>query len=241
MIDDYAVIGAGMAGASVAWELAQAGASVLLLEREAQPGYHSTGRSAALYLQTYGTPAIRALTRASRAFYDAPPPGFCDSSILAPRGVLYVAGPEQLAALEQTHAALRAEAPGLTRLGQAELLARLPVLRPEAMAAGLWEDGAADIDVHVLHQGYLRGLRQRGGQLRCSAEVLALQLAQGGWQLTLAGGAAAQARHVVNAAGAWADPLAQRPAPRRWACSPCAAAPLPLPRRRAWMWHAGRR
>ena len=73
---DYAVVGAGMAGASVGWQLAQAGASVLVLEREAQPGYHSTGRSAALFMETYGTPAIRALTRASRAFYAAPPPGF---------------------------------------------------------------------------------------------------------------------------------------------------------------------
>ena len=103
-----------------------------------------------------------------------------------------MAGPEQLAALEQTHAALRAEAPGLTRLNQVELLARLPVLRPEAMAAGLWEDGAADIDVHALHQGYLRGLRQRGGAIRCNAEVTGLQRLDDGWRVTLAGGNAGQ-------------------------------------------------
>ena len=92
---DYIVIGAGIAGASVAWQLAQeegAGASVLLLERESQPGYHTTGRSAALYMATYGTPNIQALTRASRAFYDAPPPEFGDDPILSPRGVVYVAG-----------------------------------------------------------------------------------------------------------------------------------------------------
>ena len=76
---DTIVIGAGIAGASVAWQLVQdrpggEGASVLLLERESQPGYHTTGRSAALYMATYGTPNIQALTRASRAFYDAPPP-----------------------------------------------------------------------------------------------------------------------------------------------------------------------
>ena len=92
---DFLILGAGIADASIGHFLAPHGRCVML-ERESQPGYHSTGRSAALYLQTYGTPAIRALTRASRAFYDAPPPGFADSPILAPRGVLYVAGSDQL-------------------------------------------------------------------------------------------------------------------------------------------------
>ena len=205
---DVAIVGAGIAGASLAWELAQAGVGVLLLEREAQPGYHSTGRSAALYLQTYGTPAIRALTRASHAFYDTPPPGFADSPLLTPRGVVYVAQPDQLAQLEATHAALRAEAPLLRPLTHAELLAELPLLRPQAVAAGLWEGGGADIDVHALHQGYLRGLRRRAGVLRADAEVLALARTQGAWAITLAGGERVRARQLVNAAGAWADALA---------------------------------
>ncbi len=89
---DTIVIGAGIAGASVAWQLAQSSGSVLLLEREWQPGSHTPGRSAALYMATYGTPNIQALTRASRAFYDAPPPEFGTSPILSPRGVVYVAG-----------------------------------------------------------------------------------------------------------------------------------------------------
>ncbi|MDE2414651.1 MAG: FAD-dependent oxidoreductase, partial [Comamonadaceae bacterium] len=87
---DFVIIGAGIAGASMGWELA-AQRRVLLLERESQPGYHTTGRSAALYSATYGTPSIRALTRASRAFYDAPPPEFGKSPILTPRGVVYLA------------------------------------------------------------------------------------------------------------------------------------------------------
>ena len=81
---DVALVGAGIAGASAAWELAAHG-SVLLLERESQPGYHTTGRSAALYMASYGTPAIRALTRASRDFYDAPPAGFADHALLSGR------------------------------------------------------------------------------------------------------------------------------------------------------------
>ena len=208
---DFAVVGAGMAGASVGWELAQQGAHVLLLEREAQPGTHSTGRSAALFMETYGTPQIRALTRASRAFLQAPPDDFgTNGSVLSPRGVVYIAAPDQGELLEQTYAALHPHAPGLERLDHATLMARLPqLLRADAVGAGLAESGAADIDVHALHQGYLRSLRQHGGRLRCNAEVVALQRAAGLWTLALQDGSAVQARHVVNAAGAWADRLGQ--------------------------------
>jgi len=203
---DFAVVGAGMAGASVAWELAAHG-STLLLERESLPGYHTTGRSAALFLETYGTPAIRALTRASRAFLEAPPAGFADGAILSPRGVVYIAGPDQIDLLDATEAELRPHAPGLERLSADELAARVPCLRREALGGGLQEAGAADIDVHALHQGYLRGLRQRGGTLQTDAEVVALRRAGGLWTLTLASGADVQARTLVNAAGAWADVL----------------------------------
>src|SRR5690606_10135952 len=111
-IHDFAVVGAGIAGASVAWELAAFG-SVLVLERESQPGYHTTGRSAALYSATYGTPLIQALTRASRAFYDEPPAEFGTSApILTPRGVVYVARPDQLGLLEAMLADARQRNPG---------------------------------------------------------------------------------------------------------------------------------
>ena len=203
---DFVVIGAGMAGASVAWELAGS-TRVLLLEREAQPGYHTTGRSAALFMETYGTPHIRALTRASRAFLQSPPPGFSDSAILSARGVVYVATPEQGALLEQTYQALHAHTPNLERLDHAALLARVPCLRAEAVGEGLSDPGAADIDVHALHQGYLRGQRQRGGMLRTHAEVVALRRSEGLWHITLGDGSLVQARTLVNAAGAWADVL----------------------------------
>src|SRR3546814_19618801 len=87
---DYAIIGAGMAGASAAYRLALCGASVVVLEQESQPGYHSTGRSAAMYMETYGTAHTRALTRAGRDFYQHPPAGFVEHPILPPRGVLYI-------------------------------------------------------------------------------------------------------------------------------------------------------
>ncbi|MGP1630113.1 MAG: NAD(P)/FAD-dependent oxidoreductase [Giesbergeria sp.] len=203
---DFAIVGAGIAGASIAWELAAHG-SVLLLERETQPGYHTTGRSAALFMETYGTPAIRAMTRASRAFLEAPPPGFCEGAILSPRGLVYVAGPDQLDLLDATEAELRPNSPKLERLSADELAARVPCLRREALGGGLQEDGAADIDVHALHQGYLRGQRQRCGLLRTQAEVVALQRSEGLWNITLADDSQAQARTLINAAGAWADVL----------------------------------
>ena len=205
---DFAIIGAGMAGASVAWQLAGQ-ASVLLLERESQPGYHTTGRSAALFMETYGTPQIRALTRASRAFLDQPPPGFADSPLLSPRGVLYIAGSEQMDLLEATWQELHTHSPSLQRLSPTEMVERAPCLRLEALGGGLAESGAADMDVHGLHQGYLRGLRQRGGTVRTHAEVVALTRADGLWTITLTDGSRVQARTVINAAGAWADVVGQ--------------------------------
>ncbi|WP_284466131.1 NAD(P)/FAD-dependent oxidoreductase [Diaphorobacter nitroreducens] len=204
---DFVIIGAGIAGASAGWELA-AHRRVLLLEREAQPGYHTTGRSAALYSATYGTPNICALTRASRAFYDAPPPEFGSAPILTPRGVVYLAGPDQLDLLEAAYAEALPRNPQVRRLTREELLEQAPCLRPEAVAAGMSEPGAADIDVHALHQGYLRGLRQRGGEIRTHAEVTALQRGEEGWHITLGDGEVLHARAVVNAAGAWADVVA---------------------------------
>ena len=204
---DFVIIGAGIAGASAGWELA-AHRRVLLLEREAQPGYHTTGRSAALYSATYGTPNICALTRASRAFYDAPPPEFGSIPILTPRGVVYLAGADQLDLLEAAYAEALPRNPQVRRLTREELLEQAPCLRPEAVAAGMSEPGAADIDVHALHQGYLRGLRQRGGEIRTHAEVTALQRGEEGWHITLADGEVLRARAVVNAAGAWADVVA---------------------------------
>ena len=217
---DFAIVGAGIAGASLGWELAAHG-SVLLLERESLPGYHTTGRSAALFLETYGTPAIRAMTRASRPFLQSPPPGFCDSAILSPRGVVYIAGPDQLALLDATEAELRTHAPQLERLSADALAARIPCLRREALGGGLQEGGAADIDVHSLHQGYLRGLRQRGGALRTDAEVVAAQRSDGLWKLTLADGSHVQARTLINAAGAWADVLGAMAGAAPIGLSPC--------------------
>ena len=200
---DIVVVGAGMAGASAAYELA-AERRVVVLEQEDAPGFHSTGRSAALFSETYGNATVRALSRASRPFLTAPPDGFCDTPLLGPRGALFVASEAERGYLE----AQAAEDPdAFTWLSAAEVLARVPVLRPEAAIAGLYEAGAMDIEVAALHQGYLRGLRRRGGHVVTDAGVAALRRADGLWTANTRAGEFA-APIVVNAAGAWADRVA---------------------------------
>ena len=204
---DVAIIGAGIAGASLAYRLADE-RSVLLLERESQPGYHATGRSAAMFMESYGPPAVRALTRASRAFYEQPPDGFGEAPLLTPRGVLYLATHGQDALLEEMQRTLAASGSVLERLDAGAALARVGCLRPEVVHGALYEHGAQDIDVNALHQGFLRGMRHRGGELRTGAHVIAAQRSNERWTLRLADGEAVQARAVVDAAGAWADDVA---------------------------------
>lgn len=207
---DVIVVGAGMAGASVGWQLAQVGRQVLVLERESQPGYHTTGRSAALFEEHYGPLQVQALTRASRAFYEQPPAGFTDYPILHPRGVMYVGTAAQKALIDAAYAEAVKHSPDAQRLDGDALRALVPVLN-DSIVDGFVDDGARDIDVHALHQGFLRGMRQAGGQLWCNAEVSALALdgARRTWTVTLADGRTAQARTLVNAAGAWADHIGE--------------------------------
>ncbi|HVE53614.1 MAG TPA: FAD-dependent oxidoreductase, partial [Ramlibacter sp.] len=180
---DFVIIGGGIAGASIAFFLAPHGRTVLL-ERESQPGYHSTGRSAALFLESYGTPQVRALTRASRAFFDRPPEGFAEHPLLGPRGCMLVAQPGQEHELEAHWDLLRSMTPHATRLTPAEALARVPVLRPERLVGAALEPDAFDMDVHAIHQGYLRGLRRAGGSVVCDAEVTAIERIGSDWDVT---------------------------------------------------------
>ncbi|MFT3719681.1 NAD(P)/FAD-dependent oxidoreductase [Pseudorhodoferax sp.] len=202
---DFLVVGAGIAGAAAAYWLAPHG-RVVLLEREAQPGMHSTGRSAALYMESYGPPQVRALTCASRSFLHQPPAGFAEHPLLTPRGALMVAAPGEEALLDAHWEIVHALDPQARRLDAAAARALVPVLRPERLIGGVLEPGAADMDVHAIHHGYLRGARAHGARLVCDAEVTALQHAGGAW-LAQAGGSAWRAPVLLNAAGAWADQL----------------------------------
>ena len=206
-VADFLVIGAGIAGASVGHWLAGRG-SVVLLERESQPGYHTTGRSAALFLESYGTPQVRALTSASRAFLDHPPAGFTDVPLLGPRGAMLIGTEAQRELVDAHWDVVRALMPHARRLDGAELRALVPVLRP-VITDGVLEPDAADIDVHALHQGYLRAVKRSGGRVVNDAEVVSLARTGGAWQARTRDGATWQAPVVVNAAGAWCDVVAR--------------------------------
>lgn len=200
---DVIVIGAGIAGAAIAYFLAPH-MRVLLLERETQPGYHSTGRSAALFMESYGPPQVRALTCASRAFFDAPPPGFCDHPLLAPRGALAFALAGDEAALDAHEALVRSVTDKVERWSAARTLACVPVLRPEGLVGAVYEPDACDIDVHALHYGFLNGARAAGCRLLADAEVRGLRRYGAIWEVDCTRGRLG-APVVVNAAGAWAD------------------------------------
>jgi len=203
---DVIVIGAGIAGASAADALA-ADCKVVLLEREPQPGYHTTGRSAALFAPVYGPAPIRALTRASAAFMSSPPEGFADSPILSPRGALFIAREDQLPAMQELHDELRAEG-NFEELDEAGIRGLQPLVSEGYAAAGLYDVNCEDIDVATLHQGFLRRARARGCTTVTKAEVLSLEQLGDGWRVHTTAGQF-EAPRVVNAAGAWADALGQ--------------------------------
>lgn len=205
---DFLIVGGGIAAASAGYWLAPHG-KVVLLERESQPGYHSTGRSAALFMESYGTPQVRALTMASREFLQSPPGGFSEHPVLGPRGAMMVAQPGQDAPLAEHWDILRAMTPKARLLDAAGACGMVPVLRREKVLGAVYEPDAADMDVHAIHQGYLRGLRKAGGTVICDAEVISMEHGGGVWRVRTASGYFESAV-VLNAAGAWADVVARR-------------------------------
>ncbi len=203
---DVAIVGAGIAGASAAHFLAPQ-ARVVLLEREDQPGYHTTGRSAALFSETYGNASVRALSRASRGFFDAPPRGFSDHALLAPRGVVFFGRGEHRGALEQHADDVRSTGGRIDWLTPDAIVSRVPALRREWTEAGLFEPDAEDVDVHALLSGFLRGARAAGATVITGAELEGAAHDGRRWRLTTRAGEFT-ADTVVNAAGAWADEVA---------------------------------
>jgi D-arginine dehydrogenase len=202
---DFLVIGAGISGAGAAYELAPHG-KVIVLEGESAPGYHSTGRSAALYTQHFGSATVRAFNAASRPFLTAPPAGFAETPLLTPRGALTIGKADQRREIEE-QVALGAADGSIIELSQAEALQRAHYLKPEAVAYAAYEEGVMDMDVAAIHQGFLRGLKARGGTLVCDAGITALDRRNGAWHATTRAGDF-EAPIVVNAAGAWADKVA---------------------------------
>lgn len=195
---DVIIVGGGIAGASLGAEIAGE-RKTLIIEAEDHCGYHSTGRSAAFYLESYGGPEVAKLTLASGTFLDFPPPDFSDHGFLRVRGDLHITQGDlpDLPPAVETRVVERAE---LERL--------IPGIRPQWRRA-LFEPGCADIDVGSLHAAFLRRFRRQGGRIATDARMIEAARRDDRWTVTIGDGSTVGAALLVNAAGAWADDVAR--------------------------------
>jgi D-arginine dehydrogenase len=203
--DTFIVVGAGIAGASAAYELAKLG-PVIILERESQPGYHTTGRSAAVFSEIYGNTTIRAMTVGSRSFFASPPVGFADHPLWAPRQMAVVARSDQMERLRHAYDEWVQLVPSIRLIEGDDARHATPMLKPHYVTGAVIETEANDLDVNEIHRGFLRGAARAGGKLVCNADVAGLRHDGAGWRVQTKAGEFA-GRIVVNAAGAWGDEI----------------------------------
>ena len=213
---DAVVIGAGMVGATAAAHLAPE-RRVALVEAEEAAGYHSTGRSAAIFILNYGPPDVRVLSGLSRDFFDQPPAGFAEHPLMHRRPVLFLAPPGQKAALDR----MLAEVDGLQPLEIAAARTLVPALKPGYAVAAAIEEDDFDIDVAALHQGFLRTFRAHGGALALRSRAARIERRAGVWEVDTTGGAVFRAKTLVNAAGAWGDEVARLAGVAPLGLTPC--------------------
>jgi D-arginine dehydrogenase len=215
---DVAVVGGGIAGAAAAWWVAQSGASVVVIEREPQPGLHATGRSAATLSETSGHPVVCALAAASRTFFEHPPVGFAPHPLTSPKGLVWIGRREDAEALDRIGAVGASLRSSVRRVDENEARSLVPGLRPGAVTGGaVHEPDAVALDVALALECFLRGLRPSGGKIMATSEAIFGNRRRGRWTLEI-GGERVEAAAVINAAGAWGDQLAER----------CGVAPLGL-------------
>ena len=203
---DFAIIGAGIAGASLAAQLS-ARHKVLLIEAEAHSGYHSTGRSAAFWVECYGGPGVQPLTTASGPFLATPSADFHDGPLMHRRGALHIGTAEQMPLADNMLAEFAASGVHIEHIDGRAVAAHVPGLR-ENWTHGLWEPACCDIDVAALHGAYLRQAKRHRTQLHCNSRLHAAKWHSGTWQIS-AGSLNYSANIIINAAGAWADAVAQ--------------------------------
>ena len=194
---DVLIVGGGIAGASLGAEIAGR-ARTAIIEAESHCGMHATGRSAAFWLESYGGPDVAKLSAASHDFLERPPEGFSERGFLRTRGAVHLTRDE----LPELPSGVRSR---MVERGELEQL--VPGIRPQWCRA-LLEPGCADIDVAALHSAYLRQFRLKGGTVSTDSQLQRAAFQQGGWRVELSDGSSVSASILVNAAGAWADPVA---------------------------------
>jgi D-arginine dehydrogenase len=216
---DLIIVGCGIAGASLAYFLGERGMSdVLVLEREEQPGYHATGRSAAVLLEIDAIPSAHALKRLAVPFLREPPPGFTERPLLEANGILGLFEGPAWGLVEKAVPGLAAVGVAIEALSPSEILDRIPVLNPGFFDGGVLFPESGHIDVHELLSSYLRHARRRGAELRTNVKVEGIAIERGRCVGVVTPAGEIRARRVVNAAGAWAGEIAQL----------AGAAPIPM-------------
>ena len=205
---DFVVVGGGIAGASVGAELAAAGHSVTVLERESHPGMHASGRSAAVYMASYGNQVVRALSAASRQFLTGIDT-LWDGAIVRERGALFIASADQVEQLQNFWESRRTLQPYLEMLDGSEAARMVPILNEGHVASCIYDFDTFDVDVDAMLHSYLRQLRAMGGILSVGTDFVRASPSQGGWLVETSRGPISCGA-VINAAGAWADEVAIR-------------------------------
>lgn len=203
---DIAIIGAGIAGASLAAEIS-AHRSVVLIEAELQPGYHSTGRSAAFWDESYGGPDVQPLTTASGPFLANPPIDFHDGPLMHARGALHIGTASDLRFAADMLADFQQSGVRIEEVGRKAVELRVPGIL-DGWTHGLWEPDCCDIDVAALHAAYLRQAKRYGTTLYCNSPMRKALWDEGRWNVE-AGSLSCTADILVNASGAWADEIAK--------------------------------
>ena len=207
---DVLIIGGGVAGASAGYFLAQAYADLRigLIEAENQPGYHTSGRSAAILIPGYGGSSVAPFTRASRHFFDSSPDAFCDHPLISPRGSLHIARADQADGMAQCRAELDAQGAEYENIDPARIGEFCPLIRPGYAVDALYDANCFDLDVSAIHQGFLRGLTASGGEIITKTCLIAAKHNGNHWKVVTTGGSMS-AGILLNAAGAWGDEVAQ--------------------------------
>jgi len=205
---EFAIIGGGIAGASLAYELAKAGRTIAIFEKETTPGYHSTGRSAAFYAPVYGNHTVRCLTKLSGAFYHSPPSEFCEHPLLSPRGALFVSDQNNEPHLNDLYDSIKDLSADVKLSGREFALSKVPVFLEEGVSACVWDPESYEIDVAALHQSYLKQSKLLGTQLFVGSEIDAIEEIDRGWIIKTQG-SEFMVKTIINAAGAWCDQIAK--------------------------------